>query len=134
MRDMKAPSTMTSGKISSSLSLSMGPCLSGGLELVPEEIRRVVVVKKVSHSNETSSPSDRRSSRGKMSDSDKLSVLGGPFIVSHARRLGSRIICWTAASDKNEDTVSSSRAGPHRRTAAEAADSIRVLVSSRDHH
>ena len=92
----------------------------------------MVVVKKVIHSNDFPPPSLRRSSRGKMSDSDKLGVLGGPLAVFHVRRLGSCILCWIAASDNGEEPINFSRAGPHRRT-AEVADSICTLVSKMDH-
>ena len=58
------------------------------------------------------------------SDSVKLGVLGSPLTVSLVLRLGSRIICWTAASDKGGNIRSFSRAGPRRSTAEGAADAI----------
>ena len=130
MRDMKAASMMTFGAIINSRSLSMGSCLNGGWDLRPEEMRRAVVVKKVSHSNESSPTSEIRSSRGKMADSDKSDVLGGPLVVDSELRLGSCIICWTAASDNGENVDRCMRVVPHRSTAEEATDSIWLLPAS----
>ena len=113
MGDMKAVSMMTLGLTSRLISLATGPCLSEGCELCSEEVRRMVVVKKVSHSNEPSSPSERYSSRGKMLCSDKLGALGGLLAMDSTRRLGSCIICWTAVSDKGKNVDRLSRVGPH---------------------
>ena len=130
MRDMKAASIMDFEAILSSRSLSMGSCLSGEWELCPEEMRRAVVVKKVIHSNESSPASEIRSSRGKMADSGKSDVLGGLLAVDSEVRLGSRIICWTAASDNGGNVDRRMRVVPHRSTAEEATDSICLLPVS----
>jgi len=120
--DMKAVSTGTSGQAVRVVSLEIGPRFDGILLLSPEGIRRVVAAKKGSHWSDTSDSSHRVLSLGKASHGDKSGAFGGPSIGRHAVRLGSCMICRTAASDKIIRTASDSREGPHRRTAEEAAD------------
>jgi hypothetical protein len=119
--DMKAASIGTGSQEFRWVRFRPGPRLDGARLTRPEGVRSVFALKKGSHLSDAFSNIHRRSNLGKVSGRDKSDTPGGPFRARHSVNPGSRMMCWTAASDNGTGTESLVKEGPHRRIAEETA-------------